>query len=84
MQECGVGRASMEPATAYLLISASCICLGLVTAKIAIYRGVPGSAFLWFIAGTVLTIVALPAAILIKPFRQSSSAKISLRADHKN
>jgi hypothetical protein len=72
---------SMDPSTVYLLISAICICLGLVTAKIANYRGIPGSAFLWFIAGTVLAVIALPAAIFFQPVRKSSSAKISLRAD---
>ena len=44
----------MDSATAYLLMFVICVCLGLVTAKIAIYRGVLGSAFLWFIAGTIL------------------------------
>jgi len=73
--------ASMDPSIAYLLISTICICLGLVTAKVANYRGVPGSAFLWFIAGTFLAVVALPAAIFFQPVRKSSSAKISLRAD---
>jgi hypothetical protein len=74
----------MEPATAYLLMFLICVCLGLGTAKIAIYRGVPGSAFLWFIAGTSLAFIALPAAIFFKPARKSSRAKISLRADRGN
>ena len=74
----------MAPTTEYLLMSAVCICLGFVTAKIAIYRGVPGSAFLWFIAGTSLAFIALPAAIFFKPARKSSRAKISLRADRGN
>jgi len=73
--------ARVEPATAYLLMFVICICLGLGTAKIAIYRRVPGSAFLWFIAGTIFAFIALPLAIFSKPVRKSSSAKISLRAD---
>ena len=75
----------MEPATTYILMpSIICVCLGLVTAKIAIDREVPGSAFLWLIAGTVLAVVALPAAIFFKPIRKLSSAKISLRANQRN
>ncbi len=74
-------RARVEPATAYLLMFVSCVCLGLGTAKIAIYRRVPGPAFLWFIAGTIFAFIALPLAIFSKPVRKSSNAKISLRAD---
>jgi Uncharacterised protein family UPF0547 len=58
----------MDADTAYLImmliVAAS---LGAITAKVAADRGVPGSPFVWFLAGTFLPIVALPAAIVMKP-----------------
>jgi hypothetical protein len=42
------------------------MCLGALTAKIAGERSVPGEPVMWFIAGTFLALVALPAAMFLK------------------
>jgi RNA polymerase subunit RPABC4/transcription elongation factor Spt4 len=43
------------------------LAMGLITAKVAKDRGVPGSPILWFIGGALICIVALPAALLQAP-----------------
>jgi hypothetical protein len=59
--------ADMEPSTVYLMMTLIIgMCLGAVTAKIADDRAVPGEPVFWFIAGTFLALVALPAAIFLK------------------
>lgn len=49
--------------------------LGLVTAKIASDRGLPGHPVSWWIAGTFLFIVAIPLAIFMKPDPKILEAK---------
>ena len=56
----------MTPEQYYGLIAVFLsICFGLLTAKIASDKG--GSFVLWFVAGTLLAIIALPLAIFLRP-----------------
>ena len=58
----------MELSTYYMImILIAGVLFGAITAKIAEERRVGGDSYYWFIAGTLLTVVALPAAIFFKP-----------------
>jgi hypothetical protein len=58
----------MDPADAHTLLwLVLAVLLGIVTAKIAKDRCVPGSPVAWFIGGTLLFIVTIPLAIFLRP-----------------
>ena len=56
---------------------------GAITAKVAADRSVPGHPLLWFIAGFLLFIIALPLAIFSKPDSRKAELKALKSADAK-